>query len=415
MIKYTNINSTSLNIPEDVVQYLHYIQSRKDAMQFEVPEDFIFHPEHLTELPKVEEMTTRIKGLGYDFIIFVGIGGANLGVMTIYHALKHDREILFFENIDPDKNFETITNIRERYSKGQRAIMITASKSGSTTETMSNFAYVFSVFKELETDWATRTIATTTKNSYLDNIASNFNVETLHTPEELVDRYSVFGTGSLLALALVGININLLVDGLKESNTRLTTTNISTNHALNMALLLYYSWEDGIQIHNTFIFSEKLATYGRWQRQLMAESVGKDSKGITPLVSIGTTDLHSMTQLYLDGPRNISTNFITVENFSNDISCDPMGILQDTPLKNVKGKKFSELITLVSNAVKSAYSKQNLPFVETIMPTLDEYTVADLLQTTMITIILLGKLMRVNPFNQEAVELYKKEITTLLQ
>jgi glucose-6-phosphate isomerase len=181
-----------------------------------------------------------------------------------------------------------------------------------------------------------------------------------------------------------------------------------------MAQYVYSLAEKGLNIHNTFIFSGKLETLGRWQRQLMAESLGKDGKGITPIYSIGTTDLHSMTQLYLDGPKNVSTNFITVENFPNDMVSDEKNILEGTPINKISNKTFGELLYIVSNAVKTAYDKQNLPYTETILPTLDAYTLGELMQSIMLLIVFLGKLMGVNPFDQEAVELYKKEIANLL-
>lgn len=411
MIKYhqnTTPDTDSILILEE---YLNFLNQRKDSQSFEVLEDFIFHPEYSQEFDNVQNKVANIRGNDFDFIIFIGIGGANLGVKTVYDALSPEKEIIFFENIDPEINFELLKLVELRYSRGEKAVLIIASKSGNTTETMANFAKVFSFFQEIEVDWKERSFVTTTHGSTLDKIATTNEIEVIYTPDKLVDRYSVFGIGSIFALALAGIDTRSLAKGAQEANSYILTNN---SPIVQMAVWIYNLSLNGLAIHNTFIFSGKLETFGRWQRQLMAESLGKNSKGITPIYSIGTTDLHSMTQLYLDGPRNISTNFITIENFPNDMVSDIKNILEGTPISKISDKTFGQLLSIVSNAVKTAYDKQNLPYTETILPTLDAYTLGELMQSSMLLIVLLGKLMGVNPFDQEAVELYKKEIANLL-
>jgi glucose-6-phosphate isomerase len=411
LIKYhqdTTPDTDSILILEE---YLNFLNQMKDSQSFEVLEDFIFHPEYSQEFDNVQNKVANIRGNDFDFIIFIGIGGANLGVKTVYDALSPEKEIIFFENIDPEINFELLKLVELRYSRGEKAVLIIASKSGNTTETMANFAKVFSFFQEIEVDWKERSFVTTTHGSTLDKIATTNEIEVIYTPDKLVDRYSVFGIGSIFALALAGIDTRSLAKGAQEANSYILTNN---SPIVQMAVWIYNLSLNGLAIHNTFIFSGKLETFGRWQRQLMAESLGKNSQGITPIYSIGTTDLHSMTQLYLDGPRNISTNFITIENFPNDMVSDIKNILEGTPISKISDKTFGQLLSIVSNAVKTAYDKQNLPYTETILPTLDAYTLGELMQSSMLLIVLLGKLMGVNPFDQEAVELYKKEIANLL-
>lgn len=411
MIKYHLNSSSDLKSNSILSDYTRYLNQRRDSQSFEVLEDFIFHPEYSQEFENIQNKVANIHTKDFDFIIFVGIGGANLGVKTVYDALNPDKEILFFENIDPEINSEVIRKIKARYLEGKKAILIIASKSGNTTETMANFAKAFTCFQDLEADWKERSFVTTTRGSNLEKVAISNGIGIIHTPNMLVDRYSIFGIGSIFALALVGIDVTALVKGAMESNIELLA---SDGPILKMAQIIYNLLEKGLIIHNTFIFSGKLETFGRWQRQLMAESLGKEGKGITPIYSIGTTDLHSMTQLYLDGPKNVFTNFITIEKYVNDEVCDDKNILEETPLHRISNKTFGELLSIVSKAVKTAYNKQNLPYTETILPILDAYTLGELMQSTMLQIVFLGKLMDVNPFDQEAVELYKKEIVNLL-
>jgi len=418
LLKYNPSSKELLNsYPQEVSKIqsaIDFLEDCKKAQSFDQEEDFVFLPDHKNELEKLQQYTGKAIDLGFDFIIFVGIGGANLGVMTVYNALFPNKHIYFIENIDPDFNEATFWQIKNEYKNGLKALLIVASKSGLTSETMANFASVLALFKELESDWQKRTFITTTRNSVLDNIAAKENVNVIHTHELLVDRYSVFGLGSLFALALSGINTSNLLKGAFEINKNLFNKNLSGNPAALNALDVFHHLQNGKPIYNTFIFSQKLETFGRWQRQLIGESLGKDGKGVVPLFSIGTTDLHSMTQLYLDGQRNIFTSFVSIEKFIENKMIDPHQILAETELQQISGKTHAQLYKIIEISVKTAYKKQNLPFSEILLPELNETTLGSLLQTTMLTVVFLSKLLSVNAFNQDAVELYKQEIRKLL-
>lgn len=415
MIKYIPQQEPSeLENDLNLFEYFDYLESCKRRPTFDQEEDLIFLPDHKSDLPKLENYLQQFSDIGFDFIIFVGIGGANLGVQTVYDALTPEKEMIFFENIDPDQNENLLKIVKKKYISGQKALMITASKSGATTETMSNFSYVLNVFQSIEPNWKERSIVTTVEGSNLDKIAKKLSLKIIYTHELLVDRYSVFGLGSLFALTACGVDTSSLLNGAKEINENLLLKDFINNPALNLALTLFSQAEKGENIYNSFIFSSKLATFGRWFRQLLAESLGKEGKGITPIYSVGTVDLHSMTQLYLDGPRNVFTTFISLEQFENNDVCDPQNYLENTEMSKISNKTQSELMTIVFNAVKKAYTKQELSFNEITLPKLDAYHIGQLLQIGMLTTIFLGKLMNVNPFNQDAVELYKEEIRNQL-
>lgn len=132
------------------------------------------------------------------------------------------------------------------------------------------------------------------------------------------------------------------------------------------------------------------------------------------MFSVGTTDLHSMTQLYLDGEKNIFTTFLTIEKFRSNTSTDRYQILSGTALEKISNKTYPELLGIIETSVKKAYEKQQRPFAEFTLQDLTESTVGALLQTNMLTVVFLSKLMGVNPFNQDAVEIYKEEIRKLL-
>ena len=131
-----------------------------------------------------------------------------------------------------------------------------------------------------------------------------------------------------------------------------------------------------------FLFNPELESLGKWYRQLLGESTGKDGKGFLPTVSIGTTDLHSMVHRYFGGLHNIATTFVCAG----------------------KPNKFY-------NATVAAYKEHDLPFQEYLMPEINEYELGKFFETKMREIVHLAHFMGVNPYDQPNVEAYKRLIS----
>jgi len=191
-------------------------------------------------------------------------------------------------------------------------------------------------------------------------------------------------------LACAGFNVVEILEGAMEArkNCLLTTDkNISTL----VAAIAYNNYKNVKTNHITFIFHPELESLGKWHNQLVAESLGKDGKGILPVNSIGTVDLHSMAQLYLSGPQDKYTEFVYSQELNKN--------------KNLKA---------ILEGVKIAYTKRNIPFTEFILDDLSPKSIAQYMQTKMIEIMCLGNLMDVNAFDQPNVEEYKVETNKLL-
>ena len=155
-----------------------------------------------------------------------------------------------------------------------------------------------------------------------------------------------------------------------------------------------------ISLLNEFYFAPELESLGKWYRQLVGESLGKSHDvGITPIVSIGSTDLHSMAQLYFGGPRDKFTNLIRVENEQGTAAL---------------AKSFFKIMNAIYGGVRAAYIKNQLPFTEIIFEDISEHTLGAYMQFKTMEIMYLGRLMDVNAFDQPAVEDYKEETRKLL-
>ena len=145
----------------------------------------------------------------------------------------------------------------------------------------------------------------------------------------------------------------------------------------------------------------------------MGESLGKDGKGITPIISIGSADLHSVGQLYFGGPKDKFTTFIYNENNGSEINVPSGTVLGLVPA--IKGKSIRKIMRAIINGTKNAYRKQGLPYVEMVFDGVGEEEFGAFMQFKMIEMMYLGNLMGVNAFDQPHVELYKTETKKILK
>jgi glucose-6-phosphate isomerase len=160
------------------------------------------------------------------------------------------------------------------------------------------------------------------------------------------------------------------------------------------------------------LFSTDLESLGKWYRQLMAESIGKKGIGLTPTVSIGSTDLHSMVQLYLGGPKDKLTNFVSA-HFNTELKV-PYYPEYNELVPHLQKKELNHIMHAILYGTKAAYKKHKRPFTETRLDGKNAYAIGAYLQLKMTEIIMLAHLFKVNPFDEPEVESYKKETRHVL-
>ena len=391
----------------------------------------------------IEQMIKEKEKLNPEIILVIGIGGSNLGTMAVQEAVlgkispsfkntknsskknskNKDRRIYYIDTIDPDyitrilneiKNNENSKNINSKKStknEKKKILAIVISKSGKTTETIVNFEVINNKLK-LDKD---NIVFITDRDSALWNYGIKNKISTLEVPKHVGGRYSVFSAVGLFPLGIMGIDIKKLIDGAYEG----LKNGISSNSiAVKSASEIYIHYKSGQNIHNTFLFSNDLESLGKWYRQLMGESLGKEFDlkgrqifiGITPTYCIGSTDLHSMGQQYLGGPFDTFTTFVSIKNRT------PVKIKSKTNLVDgINNKTMEDILNAILSGVKRAYKKTNRPFISIELSKLDEKSVGYFMQMKMMEIMFIGHLLNINPFNQPNVELYKKETRKILR
>ena len=377
----------------------------------------------------VEAIIKKKKKLDPYVLIVIGIGGSNLGTIAIHKALQGDfynekkdaMKVYFADTVDSDY-LENIVQIIEGYLiSGKNILINVVTKSGTTTETIVNFEIFFELIRRYRPDnYSDYIVVTTDKDSKLWDYAGQNAMDRLEVPKKVGGRFSVFTPVGLFPLGVLGINLKNLLDGAKSIIKDCTTEDIFSNPAVLSASVIFYHYKKGANIHDLFVFSKYLRSFGQWYRQLVGESVGKKFNkegdlvevGVTPTVSVGTVDLHSVAQLYLGGPQDKFTTFVTVQP-KNEIYLPKIDVF-NTFVENIQGKSVSFIMNSIFGGVKAAYENDGRPFVSVDLPAVDEYFMGQLLQLKMLEIMYLGYLLNVNPFDQPQVELYKKETRKLL-
>lgn len=354
-------------------------------------------------------------------MVVVGIGGSNLGTIAVQEALfgrfynEHipETKVYFADTVDTDYLWDIVLLVEQELEAGKNILLNVVSKSGTTTETIANFELFLELLKRYKKeDWYEHVVVTTDQGSMLWKWAVEYNVIVLAIPKIVGGRYSVFSAVGLFPLGMMNVAIEQLCTG-AESVIDSCIGAGDTNIAAVRAVLLFAQYKKNIPIHDLFLFSVDLKSIGRWYRQLMAESLGKDGKGLMPTISIGSTDLHSMAQLYLGGPNNRFTTFVTIEKSKSNIVLPTFDDFEKL-VANIQGIPVSSIMQAIFNSVYTVYKKQQLPFCSITLPEKSAFYVGQLLQTMMMEIMYLGFLFGVNPFDQPHVQLYKKETRKLL-
>ncbi len=362
-------------------------------------------------------------------VVVAGIGGSNLGTIAVQEALlgqNHNLlnkapKIYYADTTDPEKINDIILLMRQELEKKRNVVLIGVSKSGGTTETIANFEVLLKTLKSYKKNFRELVSVITDKNSSFWNLAKDSGFSALEIPKKVGGRYSVFSPVGLFPLALLGADIRELLEGARRMRDKCLSTNLLENPAALSASLIWLHRKKGVRIHDFFVFSTRLESAGKWYRQLMGESIGKEkdrggrivSEGITPTVSIGSTDLHSMAQLYLGGPADRFTTFIKVRKFRNKAQI-PKWRAYDKLVPHIQGIQLEVVTGAILEGVKKAYMKKGRPFVEVELPEISAFAMGQLLQFKMIEMMYVGFLLNVNPFDQPNVEEYKVETKRIL-
>ena len=378
----------------------------------------------------VKEYASMVQGR-FENILVLGIGGSALGGQAVTEALlkpfwnlltPEQRDglprIFFLDNIDPD-TISGLLNVIDL----KKTLVNVITKSGSTAETMSQFMIVKNILEqELGADYRKNIVATTDKKTgILRQIAEQEGYKTFVVPDDVGGRFSVFSAVGLLPFALVGIDIDEIVNGIKDMDLALKNTDINENIAAQNALIHYLmDTKKGKNLSVMMPYSSRLKYVSDWYVQLWAESLGKNKDnngndvnvGPTPIKALGATDQHSQIQLYNEGPNNKIINFIRVEEFDNTLEIP--NIFEYTGIGYLGGKTINQLINAEADSTRVALSDYCRPTVTITLPKVNGYYIGQLLYMFEVQTAIAGELYNINTFNQPGVEQAKNYTYALM-
>lgn len=361
-------------------------------------------------LEEVREVEDRL--VEPELVVVCGIGGSNLGTAAVCEAVprREGAELAFLDTVDPDHTRQVLDRMGEVLDSGDEVVVNAVSKSGGTAETLANFK---TALRLLDSHGSAdgRVVVTAGEGSPLWEFAEERGFERLAVPEKVGGRYSVLSPVGLLPLSLAGVDVEELRRGAREARERSLEPD---GPAAQAAAALHENYEKGRRIHDMFVFSKELESLGKWSRQLTAESLGKDGEngatGITPLVSVGSIDLHSMQQLYMGGPNDKVHSLISVGS-KHRVDIPSIDGLDEGPEQIGQ----EHLMDAIEEGVEEAFSEAGIPFIQVGLDDRSEAEVGAFLQHKMIETMILGRLLEVNAFNQPNVESYKQATREVLR
>jgi glucose-6-phosphate isomerase len=385
-------------------------------------------------LAKAQQMRDQV-----DRALILGIGGSYLGARALFDALRssYHNELpskdrpgiprIYFEgnNVDNDAMHELLELLQltcvDPEMREERWGVVVISKSGGTLETAAAFR---AVRREMAEYYGNHSpllkkllIPITGEKGMLRNLMRAEGIsddDILTIPDNVGGRYSVFTPVGLVPAAIMGLDVRALLLGASAMTRRFLEEPFDRNPVLQYAAVNFLMAQQK-PIRVLSVWSKKLESLGLWYDQLLAESLGKQSVGPTPVTTVQTRDLHSRGQQHQEGARNkFINNLIVTHPHQPPITIGMMDRNEDD-LNQYNRKTYPDILTAALQGTNQAYYEAARPTADLIVPTLSEHTMGQLMQMLMLATVVEGRLMGINPYGQPGVEAYKRNMKAVLK
>lgn len=372
--------------------------------------------------------TAKEIGENYEAFVVLGIGGSALGPIAVFNALCHPHynelstrktpRFYVEDNVDPERLSALFDIIDVK-----KTMFNVITKSGSTSETMSQLLIVTDMLKRvLGNDFGKNIIATTDKEKgNLIKIAKQNNIKTFVVPDGVGGRFSELCPVGLLPACVCGIDIKQMLNGAAEMDKLSQITDYKKNPAFMLAYLQTEAMKKGCNIHVVMPYSDRLRYFSDWYAQLWAESLGKRINrngeivytGQTPVKALGVTDQHSQVQLYTEGPFDKVITFLGVNSFGCETRI-PHAFDDISDVAFLSGHTQNELIHAEQLSTEYAVTKSGHLNNTIMLSEVNAYTVGQLIYLFEMQTAFAGEILNIDAFNQPGVEEGKNATYALL-
>lgn len=390
-------------------------------------------------LGRLLALATRLREQ-VDRVVLLGIGGSYLGARALFDGLKsaYHNELppenrlnvprIYFEGNNADNDaFQELLDLLQTVCvdpdmRQERWGVVVISKSGATLETAVAYRTIRRELAEYygsNSPWLTQVIVpiTGTRSKLRDLCKSQgFSDDDILTiPDDVGGRYSVFTAAGLLPAAVMGLDVRALLLGAAAMTRRFLEEPFERNPVLQYAAINYLvTTQQHKPVRVLSIWSKKLEAVGLWYDQMLAESLGKQGQGATPITAVQTRDLHSRGQQHQEGTRDKVINNLIIRTPRQPAIALGMSDRNEDDLNQFNRRTFPEILSAAHRGMSQAYYDAARPTADLIMPTVSEHTMGQLLQMLMLATVVEGRLMGINPYGQPGVEIYKKNMHTFL-
>ena len=377
----------------------------------------------------INETAKIIRKKAKNFVV-LGIGGSALGPIAVFQALCHlhyndlpknvrkGPKFYVEDNVDPERMNALLDVIDV-----ENTVFNVITKSGSTSETMTQYLVIFDLLKKKLGEKANENIIATTSHDAgnLIKLAKEEGFKTFYIPDGVGGRFSELCPVGLLPAAVLGIDIAEMLSGAQYMDKISLKNSIYENPALLNAILQDIAMKKGKNISVMMPYSDGLKYFADWYCQIWAESLGKEENllgetvnyGQTPVKSLGVTDQHSQVQLYTEGPFDKVVTFLAVDKYRSEVVI-PNGCENIPAVNFLCGHTMSELITAERLATEYALaSKQRLNHT-VYLPEINAFTIGELIYYLEMQTAFEGEFLKIDAYNQPGVENGKKATYALL-
>lgn len=397
-------------------------------------------------IKRLHDFTEKIRN-NIDAVVSLGIGGSFLGNKVLFDIFcgefwntwtpeqrKGLPKVYFSgQNIDPRRTGDIINHLKAMAANKQthgggkfKVMLMCMSKSGGTLDTMSNFMVILDALKkcaDIEVEIVAVTDPNMEKKTLLKQIAVDNGWECFAVPDGVGGRFTVFCEVGLSTAAVIGMDIEAFLQGAQDMDKACQNPDVFQNPAmLNAALKVIAYKKYGRNIEVMMPYGDYLKSLSEWYIQLLAESLGKQfdkegkevCEGRTPLVAVGTTDMHSQTQQHQEGTLDKVVQFIKVAKWQNDLTI-PNVFPNVKKLADISGVTMGDALEVARQSNADALKSNNRFNACFTLPEVNEYHLGELMYLLAMSVAYEGELLNVDAFNQPGVEAYKRIMGPKLQ
>lgn len=386
-------------------------------------------------LGQIIAMASRISELA-DRVIFLGMGGELLPPQIYFQTLKsrYHNEIpaenrlgtprVYFEGDHPDNDsLQELLDLNQYLSidpdqREERWAVVICSKSDLAVETAATLRALYrdaNDYYGLHSEWIKHLFvpvagSTGSLREMFVN-AGYLESEMLSIPDNVGSRYCAFTAAGLLPAAIMGLDIRAILQGAAAMTRRFLEEPFERNLVLQHAGINYLMMtEKRKTIRALVLWSQKMEALGRWYVSLIGESLSRHGTGPFPVAMTGSRDVPGRANQLQEGKRDrLLTNLIIRAPRQVQIDIQ-MSDNNADGLNTFARKGLPDIMSSTSTGLAQAQWEVARPTADILVPTLNEHTLGQLLQMLMLSTVVEGRLLGINPYTRPGKPLYERNM-----